>query len=186
MTQKTEPKYLALTALIAVLQCSTCSALAQTASDLQNAQTNYQRNPSDKNAAVNLGKSYLAAQKPAEACKVLESASEAAPQDANLHYLYGESLFRNDKLKEAAFELKRAFNLDSSKGQYAVRAGEALLGAERFDELGEWCSQAMQKTTDETSRSTLQWLAGMAVSRKTKIPKPKLDPRWSEGAGGEK
>ena len=163
------------------------SANADPQTDLKFAQANYQKNPTDKNLAIQLAKAYLRVSKPGEASKTLEAAAEAAPQDASIHYLLGDSLLRDQKMPEAAFELKRAFNLDSTKGIYAVRAGEALLGAQRFDELNEWCAQALTKPVDETSRITLSTLSKAAQLRQTGRQKVILNPNWSEGVktGGD-
>lgn len=158
-------------------------AFADTASELQAAQNNYAKNSGDKSLGVNLARAYLAASKPAEAAKVLEPLAEAAPNDAVLHYMLGESLLRNMKFAEASFELKRAFNIDSTKGEYAVRAGEAILAQKRFDELSQWCTQVMAKITDPASRIALETLAQASRERKTDNPKKILDPRKSEGQG---
>lgn len=190
MKNQNQPRYMAIVLSFSVFQSMSylSPASADPIKDVSTAQAAYQKNSSDKKSAEDLAKAYLATDKPAEAAKVLEGASEAAPADANLHYLLGESLFRSNKFAEGAFELKRAFNLDSSKGIYAVRAGEALLAAKRFDELTEWCSQSLSKVTDDTSKSAMQWLSTAALTGRSKAThkKPRPVPRGFEESGGAK
>lgn len=190
MKNQNQPRFTALVLSFSVLQSMIylSPASADTIKDVTTAQAAYQKNTSDKKSAEDLAKAYLAADKAAEAAKVLEGASEAAPADANLHYLLGESLFRSNKFVEGAFELKRAFNLDTSKGIYAVRAGEALLAAKRFDELTEWCSQSLSKVNDETSKSTIQWLSTAALTGRSKVAQKKHRPvpKGLEESGGAK
>lgn len=187
MKTENQPQYTALILSFSLLQSMTyfTSASAAPVKNVSEALAAYQKNTSDRSSAEDLAKAYLAADKPAEAAKVLEAASEAAPADAKLHYLLGESLFRCDKTSEGAFELKRAFNLDPTKGVYAVRAGEALLAGKRFDELTEWCNQSLSKVTDESSKSALQWLTLAAASGKTQVKKKNRAPvKGTEETGG--
>ena len=187
MKTKNRPQYLALILSFSASQSIFCCAPtdADPIKDVSSAQATYQKNKNDRKSAEDLAKAYLAADKPADATKILEAASEAAPADANLHYLLGESLFRGSKPVEGAFELKRAFNLDSSKGVYAVRAGEALLAAHRYDELTEWCNQALAKVTDDSSKAALQWQSLAAVSGRNKVKKKtrRVAPGMEESDG---
>ncbi len=135
------------------------------ARQIQSALEAYQKNPSDKNSAKQLAKAYFSADKPTEVAKLMEKIADDNPSDAEARYFYGEALLRGGKYTEAAIELKRAFNLDSTKFPYAVRAGEALLAAQRFDDLAEWTKNALAKGPDPTSKTTLDWLLTASQAR---------------------
>jgi tetratricopeptide (TPR) repeat protein len=188
LKNQNQPQTTALILSFSVLQSMTClvPVSAVPVRDIASAQAAYQKNTNDRKSAEDLAKAYLAADKPAEASRILEAASEAAPSDANLHYLLGESLFRSNKFAEGAFELKRASNLDATKGIYAVRAGEALLAAKRYDELTEWCNQSLSRVTDDKSKLALQWLTMSAASErnKTSTPPQRTIRANTEEAGG--
>lgn len=153
--------------LFCLLQSFTLQIAAIGGDQLQTLENAFQNSPKDRSLGKNLGKAYLSAQKPLDACKIFESLSESQPADAEAHYLYGEALLQNKKYAEAALELKRAFNLDQKKMQYSVRAGEALLAAKRYDELSEWSSSALSKNPDPASKITLEWLQKAARDRMT-------------------
>lgn len=142
------------------------SASAQSLeSRLSTLQETYRKNPADKQTAAMLGRTLLEASKKQEALKVLEDLAERFPCDAESHFLYGEALFRSKKHNEASIELKRAYNLDSSRSNYAVRAAEAMQAAKKFDELCEFASNALSKNPDPASKLTLEWLLKCGQSR---------------------
>ncbi len=189
MTMKrTKVKHTAITGVFACLPlvlaftflaCITPVSADDPSRQIQLAQEAYQKNPSDKNTGKQLAKAFLAAEKPADAAKLMEKVADACPTDAEVHFLYGESLLRNAKFPEAALELKRAFNMDSTKFPYAVRAGEALLAAQRFDDLAEWTKNTIAKGPDPTSKLTLDWLQQAACVRNVAPLKP---PKIKGGA----
>ncbi len=174
----TNPVFLALAIVMGALCILPVSAV-DPARQLQAAQEAYQKKPSDKEAGKQLARALMGADRPKDAAKLMEGIAENAPSDAEAHMIYGESQFRSGKYPEAAIELKRAFNMDSTKGQYAVRAGEALLAAKRFDDLSEWTQNALTKNLDPTSRTGIEWLQKSAETRGSK---PKVTGKIKGGA----
>lgn len=130
----------------------------------------YKQNPDLKSGKA-LARALLESGKKADALKLTESLADKHGADAEAHFLWAESLFRSGKSTESAIEFKRAFNLDNTKFQYAVRAGEALQAAKRFDELAEFSLQALSKNPDPASRLTLEWLLRCAQERDSGIVK---------------
>lgn len=165
-----------------VLGAILISAQAAGAGDLnreiQTLQDSYQKSTGDAVIAKQLGRKLLEANKSAEAGKIFETLSERQPADAETHFLLGESVFRSGKYAEAAIELKRAYNLDPTKAAYAVRAGEALLAAKRYDELAELSNACLARNPDPAAKITLEWLSRCAQERSgggtgNKLPRPK-------------
>ncbi|MBX9685185.1 MAG: hypothetical protein K2X27_00710 [Candidatus Obscuribacterales bacterium] len=165
-----------LKALILLLSFAFAGS-ASFAQDLQSLQDAYQKAPGNKTLVKQYGLALLAAGKNDESSKIFESAADANVADAELRFLYGETLFRLRKYPEASIELKRAYKLDSSNASYAVRAGESLLAAKRFDDLNELVNTALQKNPDSVSKITLEWLQKQALDRdKSKLPAAILGP----------
>lgn len=85
-------------------------------------------------ATALLGKVHYAKGEYKEAEGVLRKASAAMPDDAETHYILGETLRYTDRFAEAAEAFRKAYELDKENSNYGLSLGIVLLKAKKAAE----------------------------------------------------